>query len=125
MAGKLTIKRVYDPPEPGDGKRILVDRLWPRGLKRDAAALDAWIKDVAPSAELRRWFGHRPERWAEFARRYRHELAAEPASDALRKIAALAARDRVTLVYGARDRDRNQAVVIAEAIAHMRTSPRS
>lgn len=125
MTGKLTIKRVYDPPEPGDGKRILVDRLWPRGLKRDAAALDAWIKDVAPSAELRRWFGHRPERWAEFARRYRHELAAEPASDALRKIAALAARDRVTLVYGARDRDRNQAVVIAEAIAHMRTSPRS
>jgi uncharacterized protein YeaO (DUF488 family) len=125
MTGKLTIKRVYDPPEPGDGKRILVDRLWPRGLKRDAAALDAWIKDVAPSADLRRWFGHRPERWAEFARRYRHELAAEPASDALRKIAALAARDRVTLVYGARDRDRNQAVVIAEAIAHMRTSPRS
>lgn len=125
MAGKLTIKRIYDPPEPGDGKRILVDRLWPRGLKRDAAALDEWFKDIAPSAELRRWFGHRPERWAEFARRYRHELAAEPAGKALQEIAALVARDHVTLVYGARDRDHNQAVVIAEAIARMRKSPRS
>ncbi|HXZ84328.1 MAG TPA: DUF488 family protein, partial [Myxococcota bacterium] len=80
----IRIKRAYDPPERGDGQRLLVERLWPRGMKKDALALDAWLKEVAPSTELRKWFGHRVERWQEFRRRYRAELAAH--SDAWRPI---------------------------------------
>ena len=77
---KLRIKRTDDPPERGDGWRVLVERLWPRGMRKEAIAVDAWLKDVAPSADLRRWFGHRVERWEEFRRRYRRELAANPAA---------------------------------------------
>ena len=76
----LRIKRAYDPPDPADGRRFLVERLWPRGVKKEALAAEAWLKDVAPSTELRKWFGHRVERWDEFRRRYRGELRSNPAA---------------------------------------------
>ena len=110
----LRIKRVYEPQTRSDGRRILVDRLWPRGLSKKKAAVDEWMKDIAPSAELRRWFGHDPRRWPEFKRRYRHELRAH--EDLLRDISARASRGPVTLVYGARDEAHNDAVVLAAAI---------
>jgi uncharacterized protein YeaO (DUF488 family) len=92
---------------------VLVDRLWPRGVAKADARLDLWLKMVAPSAALRRWFGHRPELWPEFRRRYRKELAANPALDELRR---LVAAGPVTLVYGARDREHNDAVVLAQIL---------
>ena len=110
----IRIKRVYEPEARSDGRRILVDRLWPRGLSKKDAAVDEWIKDIAPSAELRRWFGHDPRRWPEFRRRYRHELRAH--GELLRGITARASRGTVTLVYGARDETHNDAVVLASAI---------
>ena len=110
----LRLKRAYEPSSRSDGKRILVDRLWPRGLSRKDAAVDEWLKDVAPSAGLRKWFGHDPERWPEFRRRYRHELHAH--DDLVRRIAALARRRRVTLVYSARDEVHNDAVVLAKVV---------
>ena len=108
----LTIKRVYDPPAREDGQRILVDRLWPRGLGKEEAALDAWMKEVAPSAALRTWFHRAADaRWEEFRNRYLDELRANPHVAELReKIAA----GPVTLLYGARDRERNHALVLAE-----------
>jgi uncharacterized protein YeaO (DUF488 family) len=110
----IRIKRVYEPQARSDGRRILVDRLWPRGLSKKDAAVDEWMKDIAPSAELRRWFGHDPRRWPEFKRRYRHELRAH--GELLRSITARASRGTVTLVYGARDEAHNDAVVLAAAI---------
>lgn len=108
------IKRVYDPPEEGDGERILVDRLWPRGISREKAALADWMQDVAPSTELRKWFDHRPERWEEFQHRYREELAGNPAVEALR---ARAAAGPVTLLYGSSNREFNHAAVLADVLA--------
>ena len=108
------VKRIYAPASPGDGQRILVDRLWPRGVSKARAHLDAWMKDVAPSTELRLWFDHRPERWAEFRRRYLGELAANPAAGALQQ---LAAAGPVTLLYAARDEAHNEAVVLAEYLS--------
>jgi uncharacterized protein YeaO (DUF488 family) len=108
------IKRVYEPASPEDGLRVLVDRIWPRGVKKEQAELAAWMKDVAPSSALRTWFGHSPERFAEFARRYRDELADNPALAELRK---LGQRKRVTLVYSARDEKMNQAVVLKTVLA--------
>jgi uncharacterized protein YeaO (DUF488 family) len=113
-APRVRLRRVYDPPVPEDGHRVLVDRLWPRGMKQEAARLDAWRRDVAPSAELRRWFGHDPARWPEFRRRYRAELAANPA--ALDPLLAAARRGPLTLVYGTRDERHNQAVVLREVL---------
>ncbi len=110
----LRLKRAYEPTGHLDGYRILVDRLWPRGVSRKTAAIDEWMKEVAPSTELRRWFAHDPEKWREFRRRYRQELQAH--EHLLRDIAALASRRRVTLVYGARDEVHNDAVVLAELI---------
>jgi uncharacterized protein YeaO (DUF488 family) len=110
----LQLKRAYDPPAATDGQRILVDRLWPRGLSREKAAIDRWMKEVAPSTELRRWFGHDPEKWPEFQRRYRQELRAH--HDLVGEIARLASRRRVTLVYGARDETHNDAVVLAAVV---------
>jgi len=107
---ELRIKRAYDPPAPEDGVRVLVDRLWPRGLKRDGARIDLWLKDVAPSAELRRWFGHDPAKWPGFQDRYRAELAGNPALDELR--ALLRQGKRVTLLFAARDTERNNAAVL-------------
>jgi uncharacterized protein YeaO (DUF488 family) len=110
----LRLKRAYEPASSTDGRRILVDRLWPRGLSRKKAAIDEWVKDVAPSAALRKWFGHDPAKWPEFRRRYRHELTAHP--DIVRAIASLASRRRVTLVFSARDELHNDAVVLAAAV---------
>ena len=104
------IKRVYEPPEPGDGVRVLVDRLWPRGLKKTDAHLSTWLKDVAPSPRLRQWFGHEPERFAEFRKRYEAELAKNPPG--LDELRAMGRRQPVTLLYGARDPNVNHALVL-------------
>ena len=106
------IKRVYDAPAPEDGYRVLVDRLWPRGLTKERAALDLWLKDVAPSTELRTWFHAQPDGFAEFAQRYRAELATNPAVDQLR--AAALAHPAITLLYSVRDPVRNHAAVLAD-----------
>jgi uncharacterized protein YeaO (DUF488 family) len=111
---RISIKRIYEPPAPGDGRRILVDRLWPRGVSKASAHLDAWLKDVAPSAELRRWFDHRSERWPAFRQRYLDELKSNPSLDALREMAAGAP---VTLLYAARDQAHNEAAVLAELLS--------
>jgi uncharacterized protein YeaO (DUF488 family) len=105
----IALKRAYEEPEPGDGTRVLVDRMWPRGVKKEQARIDVWLKDLAPSTELRQWFGHDPERWAEFRERYRTELKGSPALAELRK---LAREGKVTLVYAARDEQHNNAVVL-------------
>jgi len=106
-------KRVYAPPEPGDGIRVLVDRLWPRGLSKGDAAVDLWLKEVAPSAELRTWFGHDPERWPDFQTRYRDELTAPERTAALDRLRALAReRDGLTLLFGAREERYNHAVLL-------------
>lgn len=112
---RVQLKRAYDPPSPRDGTRILVDRLWPRGISKAKARVDLWLKDVAPSTALRQWFGHDPARWSEFRRRYRAELRRQP--DALAQLQALARRGRVTLVFSARDERRNQAVVLKDLLA--------
>jgi uncharacterized protein YeaO (DUF488 family) len=108
----IRVKRVYEPPARGDGKRILVERLWPRGVRRAALAADAWVKEVAPSTELRRWFGHRVERWGEFRRRYREELTAK--SVAWEPIARAGDRGTVTLLYSAHDPFHNSALVLRD-----------
>jgi uncharacterized protein YeaO (DUF488 family) len=115
----IRIKRAYDPPKRGDGRRFLVERLWPRGMKKQALALDAWLKEVAPSTELRKWFGHRVERWAEFRRRYRAELRANPA--AWQPILAAARRGTVTLLYSAHDPEHNGALVLRDYLAERET----
>ncbi len=104
------VARVYEPRESTTGHRVLVDRVWPRGIAKDA--VDTWLKDVAPSTELRRWFGHDPERFTEFTRRYRAELDGNEALAELRRL--LTEHDDVTLLYGARDTEHNQAVVLAD-----------
>jgi uncharacterized protein YeaO (DUF488 family) len=112
----IRIQRAYDDPAPGDGYRVLVDRVWPRGRSRQQLALDAWARDLAPSTALRQWFGHRPERWDAFRSRYLAELAATSARAQLRALRTAAGRGPLTLVYGARDALRNQAVVLREAL---------
>ena len=104
-------RRAYDPAEPGDGYRVLIDRLWPRGVKKDAAHLDAWARELAPSDELRRWFGHEPAKFDEFTRRYRDELAAH--ADAVDDLRARAEEGTVTIVFGARDAEHSNAAVLA------------
>ena len=108
----IQIKRTYDAPRRGDGRRILVERLWPRGMKKDAVAADVWMKEVAPSTELRKWFGHRVERWDEFRRRYRKELDASPS--AWEPILDACGRGTVTLLYSAHDVFHNGAVVLRD-----------
>lgn len=105
------LKRVYEPPSQADGTRILVDRLWPRGLSKDKAQIDLWLKEVAPTTELRRWFNHDPEKWPEFQRRYLAELRAN--DGAVSELKAARASGRATLVYGAKDEEHNDAVVLA------------
>jgi len=111
MQPEIRVRRVYEPREPQDGSRVLVDRLWPRGLGKARAALDGWNKDVAPSPALRKWFDHRPERFAEFTKRYRAELAHNPQVAELRAL-----KGKVTLIYGARDTAINHAVVLAKVL---------
>ena len=111
------IKREYEPPASEDGFRVLVDRLWPRGLSKEAAAVDEWLKAIAPSAELRRWFGHDPERWAEFKARYREELKSSTRSAALERLRdAARTRGAVTLLFAARDTTYNHASVLLELL---------
>jgi uncharacterized protein YeaO (DUF488 family) len=115
------IKRIYDKAKPGDGTRVLVDRLWPRGVKKKTAHLDDWMKDVAPSARLRKWFGHEPERFVEFRHRYKKELAGNPALARLKK---LGRGGKVTLLYGAKDPKINHAVVLLAALKSRRRTKR-
>ena len=119
----IRVKRTYERKAPGDGQRVLVDRLWPRGLKKEAVAVDAWMKDVAPSAPLRRWFGHRVDRWEEFRRRYAEELARNPS--AWEPLLAASRRGTVTLLYSAHDTLHNGAVVLRDYLAARRTGVRS
>jgi DNA-3-methyladenine glycosylase len=116
---RLAVKRIHEPPSPDDGYRILVDRLWPRGISKERAAVDEWAKEVAPSNELRTWFGHRPERFAEFAERYRAELRESGAVEDLR--ATLRQHAVVTLLFSARDTEANQAVVLLDYLRSTRS----
>ena len=116
-SGSVRLQRAYDDPQPDDGHRVLVDRVWPRGRTKAELQLDAWARDLGPSTSLRKWFGHDPARWTEFQARYRAELAAPERARALDELATIARRHRVTIVYGARDREHNQAQVIADEIA--------
>jgi uncharacterized protein YeaO (DUF488 family) len=116
----IKLKRVYEPASPADGTRILVDRLWPRGLRKEDAAIDHWCKDLAPSTALRQWFGHKPERWAEFRKRYKSELAQHP--EALVEVRGLARKGPITLLFAAHDELRNNAAVVHELL---RAKPRA
>lgn len=117
------IKRVYDPVAPDDGRRYLVDRLWPRGVGKDDARLDGWLKDLAPSTELRLWFGHEPAKWREFERLYRAELASPQAAGALATLRREAGQGQVTLLYGAKDREHNHALVLKDVLEAGETPP--
>ncbi len=108
----VKIKRVYDPPSPDDGKRILIDRLWPRGLKKEVAHVDEWLRDLAPSTELRKWFGHDPEKWAEFKKRYKKEIAGK--SELIKRIKTEAKKGTVTLVFAAKDAEHSNAAFLKE-----------
>jgi uncharacterized protein YeaO (DUF488 family) len=114
VAGDVKTKRAYEPPAPGDGVRVLVDRLWPRGVSKADAALDQWMKEIAPTTELRKWFGHNAERWEEFGRRYAAELHGN--GELLGQLRALARKGTVTLVYSAHDEAHNDAIVLREVV---------
>jgi uncharacterized protein YeaO (DUF488 family) len=111
---EVRIKRVYLEPDEEDGMRILVDRLWPRGLTKEKAKVDLWLKEIAPSNELRKWFGHEPKKWPEFKRKYAKEL--ETLSGPLALLRQEASRGTITLLYGARDEEHNEAVVLLELL---------
>jgi uncharacterized protein YeaO (DUF488 family) len=113
---QIRVRRVYDAPSPADGARVLVDRIWPRGLRKDAARLTEWAKDAAPSTELRRWYGHDPEKFQEFRRRFLDELSGRPQRAELGKLRALAAAGPVTLLTATRDVDISQAAVLAQVL---------
>ncbi|MEO8341489.1 MAG: DUF488 domain-containing protein [Nitrospirota bacterium] len=111
---KIKLKRAYEKPDPNDGVRILVDRLWPRGLTKAKAAIDVWIKEIAPSTELRKWFAHDPKKWKGFRERYHKEIKHHP--DEVELIRSKAREETVTLIYGARDQEHNEAVVLKELL---------
>jgi len=115
----IGIKRVYEAPAREDGTRVLVDRVWPRGVKKDAARVIQWMRELGPSDELRQFFNHDPARWNEFRKRYRRELRSANARQMLKELAALARKDTLTLVYGAKDETHNQAVVLREVLERM------
>ncbi len=112
--GHVKLKRAYEPPGPDDGRRILIDRLWPRGVKKTDAAIDEWMKEIAPSTELRKWFGHDPDRWPEFRRRYQSEIKQH--SDEFERLRALAQHGPITLVFSAHDEAHNDAVVLRDLL---------
>jgi uncharacterized protein YeaO (DUF488 family) len=114
---QVSCRRVYDKPGTKDGTRVLVDRVWPRGVRKEDAHLDEWLRDVAPSTELRRWYGHEPERFAEFRRRYLAELRDAEHREAAGHLRDLAEHHRLTLLTGTKDVDRSQAAVLAEWLA--------
>ncbi|HVY75547.1 MAG TPA: DUF488 domain-containing protein [Puia sp.] len=111
----ISIKRIYDEPSPGDGYRMLVDRIWPRGVKKTSAKLDEWNKQLPPSDELRKWFNHKPERFKAFEEKYRLEL--EKQTEELKRVKALARHQELTLLYGAKDPEMNQAVVLRAVLS--------
>jgi uncharacterized protein YeaO (DUF488 family) len=111
---KIRLERVYAAKAKASGKRILVDRIWPRGVRKDALKLDLWLRELAPSNELRKWFGHDPRRWEEFKRRYHSELRRPERQELLHDLLALARKGPVTLLYGARDEEHNEAVALRE-----------
>jgi uncharacterized protein YeaO (DUF488 family) len=118
----ITVKRVYEAPAAGDGVRVLVDRLWPRGLTKEKAAVKYWLRDLAPSTELRQWFHANPEAWAQFRRRYMKELAAPKASAAVEKLYEIAkANKKITLLYASRMQERNNATILKE---HLEGAPK-
>jgi uncharacterized protein YeaO (DUF488 family) len=112
--GRVQVKRIYEPVARSDGFRVLVDRLWPRGVTKERAALDLWMKEIAPSTELRRWFGHDPKRWREFKARYRAELHEHESE--LAQLRSRARKGTMTLLFGARDAEYNEAVVLKEVL---------
>ena len=111
---QVQIKRVYDPPRKADGCRVLVDRIWPRGLSKHDAQIDLWMKDIAPSTELRKWFNHDPARWKSFQEKYRAEL--RQLGEQLDELRARAQKGRITLLYGAKDTEHNQALVLQDVL---------
>lgn len=111
---RITLKRAYEPPSKEDGVRVLVDRLWPRGISKQSAAIDEWVKEIAPTTQLRQWFGHDPKRWPEFERRYTLELATH--EQVLQKLRDHAKRGRLTLIYSAHDELHNDAVVLRSVL---------
>ncbi|MER8482831.1 DUF488 domain-containing protein [Mesorhizobium sp. M1322] len=111
----IKVKRIYEPPSPNDGQRVLIARIWPRGVRKADAALTLWLKTITPSDELRKWFGHEPTRWMEFQQRYRGEL--DRNSDAVGQLRALLDNGRVTLLYGAQDELHNNAVALADYLS--------
>jgi uncharacterized protein YeaO (DUF488 family) len=119
----VKLKRAYEPASRADGHRVLVERLWPRGIRKEALALDDWRKEVAPSGELRKWFSHDPERWSEFKLRYRRELKEPEASRQLRALADLAAARTLTLVFSSHDAEHNNAVVLKGEIERLARRP--
>ena len=113
----VKLKRAYEPAARSDGYRVLVERLWPRGVRKLDLPLDEWLKDIAPSTELRKWFSHDPERWTEFEQRYLEELRTSPALEALKALAARASKGTLTLVFSSHDAEHNNAVVLSKQIA--------
>lgn len=120
---KIKLKRAYEPPAAGDGVRILVDRLWPRGVSKDAAAIDLWLKEIAPSTKLRKWFGHDPRKWPRFRERYFAELDAN--TTAVEELRKAIRRGPVTLVYSAKDEEHNDAVVLREYLGSRKKTARA
>ncbi|MGH2721791.1 MAG: DUF488 domain-containing protein [Actinomycetota bacterium] len=116
----IRVKRTYDPPAAEDGRRVLVERLWPRGMRKDAVGADAWMKEVAPSTELRQWFGHRADRWDEFRRRYAAELDANP--EAWRPLLEAAGKGTLTLLYSSKDTAHNAAIALRDHLVERGTS---
>lgn len=119
MQRKIALKRAYDEPEASDGTRVLVDRLWPRGLSKERAHIDLWLKDIAPSSELRKWYGHDPAKFEQFRQRYENELASELARTAVEKLRDLAQHGQVTLIFSARDAEHSDAVVLYDYLMHL------
>jgi uncharacterized protein YeaO (DUF488 family) len=118
---RLAVKRAYDPPASADGQRVLVDRVWPRGVTKEALRLDDWLKEAAPSTALRKWFGHDPKKWDGFRARYFRELDGQP--DAVAALLERCAQGKVTLVYGAKDVTHNQAVALTEYLVKAAAKP--
>jgi uncharacterized protein YeaO (DUF488 family) len=118
-ADRIKLKRAYEQPASNDGIRVLIDRLWPRGVKKASAAIDEWMKEIAPSTELRKWFGHDPERWPEFQRRYKSEIRQHP--EQLDRLRHLAQYGRITLVFSAHDETHNDAVVLKDLLLDRRS----
>lgn len=121
----VALKRAYNAPAASDGARVLVERLWPRGVKKETAKIDLWLKDLAPSTELRKWFHERPSMWRQFRDKYMQELRSPEASAALDQLYELVARKNVTLVFGSRDTEHNSAVILKDLLDGMRKPPSS